>query len=61
MISDSKCVHWWIIGDHSVGRCKKCGAVRDFEQLRQAEKTHMSVLREKRKGLSSAESSQPSQ
>jgi hypothetical protein len=60
MILDSKCVHWWIIGDYSVGHCKKCGAVRDFEQLRQEEKTHMNILREKRKGLSSAKSEQPS-
>jgi hypothetical protein len=49
MILDSKCVHWWIIGDHSVGRCKKCGAVRDFEQLRQAEKTHMNIRKRKTK------------
>jgi hypothetical protein len=42
MTIDSLCVHWWIIGDHLVGCCKKCGAVRDFEKLRledQARKT----------------------
>jgi hypothetical protein len=49
MILDSKCVHWWIIGDHSVGHCKKCGAVRDFEQLRQAEKDHMNIRKGKTK------------
>ena len=43
MIIDSLCVHWWIIGDHSVGCCKKCGATRDFEKLRQEEKTRKSI------------------
>ena len=40
---DSKCVHWWMIGDYLVGRCKKCGATRDFEKLRQEEKTSMAI------------------
>jgi hypothetical protein len=31
------CVHWWIIGDYLVGRCKKCGATKDFQKLREAE------------------------
>jgi hypothetical protein len=48
MILDSKCVHWWIIGDYSIGRCKKCGAIRDFEKLRQEEKAHMTIRRAKR-------------
>ncbi len=49
MILDSRCVHWWIIGDHLVGRCKKCGATRDFEKLRQEEKTRMTIRRAKMK------------
>ncbi len=43
MILNSGCVHWWIIGDCSVGHCKKCGATRDFEKLRQEEKTRMTI------------------
>jgi len=49
MILDPSCVHWWIIGDYLVGRCKKCGATRDFEKLRQEEKTHMAIRRGKMK------------
>ena len=48
MILDSVCVHWWIIGDYSVGHCKKCGATRDFEKLRQEEKTRMTIRKGKR-------------
>ena len=48
MILDSKCVHWWVIGDYLVGRCKKCGAVRDFEKLRQEEKARVAVRKGKR-------------
>jgi len=48
MISDSVCVHWWKIGDHSVGHCKKCGATRDFEKLRQEEKTRMTMRKGKK-------------
>lgn len=47
MILDSSCVHWWIIGDYLVGRCKKCGATRDFEKLRQEEQIRMSIRRVK--------------
>lgn len=47
MTLDSLCVHWWIIGDHSVGRCKKCGAIRDFEKLRQEEQTRKTIHRGK--------------
>ncbi len=38
MILDSSCVHWWMIDRLSVGRCRKCGAIRDFEKLMQEEK-----------------------
>ena len=47
MILDSKCVHWWIIGDFLVGHCKKCGAIRDFEKLREEEKIRKAVRRGK--------------
>jgi len=49
MTLNSLCVHWWMIGDYSVGRCKKCGAVRDFEQLRQDEQTRKMFRRGKMK------------
>ncbi|MGD0795742.1 MAG: hypothetical protein ABR958_09220 [Dehalococcoidales bacterium] len=44
---DSRCVHWWIIGDYLVGRCKKCGATRDFEKLREEERIRLSIRRMK--------------
>jgi hypothetical protein len=49
MTAKSLCVHWWMIGDYSIGRCKKCGATKDFEQLRQAEQTKKAFLRGKLK------------
>jgi hypothetical protein len=49
MMLDSLCVHWWIIGEHSVGRCKKCGATRDFEKLRQEEQIRKTIHRRKMK------------
>jgi len=48
MILDPACVHWWIIGAYSVGHCKKCGATRNFEKLRQEEKTQVTIRRGKR-------------
>ncbi len=45
---DTKCVHWWIIGEHSIGHCKKCGATRDFEKLRLEEKTRVANRKGKR-------------
>jgi hypothetical protein len=47
MIINSECVHWWIIGAHSVGHCKKCGATRDFEKLKQEEKTRVTTRKGK--------------
>ena len=48
MILDSSCVHYWIIWKDSIGRCKKCGAIRDFEKLRQEEKTRMTIHKRKK-------------
>ena len=48
MTLDSVCVHWWIIEDYSVGHCKKCGATRDFEKLKQEEKTRMTIRKGKK-------------
>ncbi|MFC1913230.1 hypothetical protein ACFLX7_03450 [Chloroflexota bacterium] len=48
MMLGSGCVHWWIIGGYSVGHCKKCGATRDFEKLRQAEKTRLTARKGKK-------------
>lgn len=28
-----QCVHHWIIDEHGIGICKKCGEVRDFGAL----------------------------
>jgi hypothetical protein len=43
------CVHWWMIGEYSVGHCKKCGATRDFEKLRQDEQIRKTFHRGKMK------------
>jgi hypothetical protein len=37
MVINTICVHWWMIGEYSVGQCKKCGATKDFAKLREAE------------------------
>ncbi len=47
------CVHWWMIGEYSVGQCKKCGATRDFEKMRQAEQTRRTFHRGKTKSPAS--------
>jgi hypothetical protein len=49
MTINSACVHWWMIGDYSIGHCKKCGATRDFEKLRQEELTRKTIHRGKMK------------
>ena len=49
---ESLCVHWWMIGDHSVGHCKKCGATRDFEKLRQEEETLKAISRKNKRSYS---------
>ena len=49
MILDSKCIHWWIIENNLVGKCKKCGATKDFEKLRQEENTRIAIHKGKRK------------
>ena len=34
-VTVAECTHYWIIDYRDIGRCKYCGAVRDFgEQLR---------------------------
>jgi hypothetical protein len=54
MILKTPCTHWWIIGEYSVGLCKKCGASKDFEKLRQDEQTHKTFHRGKVKSPASA-------
>lgn len=29
------CIHHWMISDHNFGRCKKCGATKDFAKLQE--------------------------
>jgi hypothetical protein len=31
--ANKQCVHYWIIDRDNVGRCIKCGAVKDFGKL----------------------------
>ena len=49
MISNALCVHWWMIGDYSIGQCKKCGATKDFEKLRLEEQTRKTFHKGKMK------------
>ena len=48
MILGSSCVHYWIIVEKSIGRCKKCGAIRDFEQLMKEDKARRTLHKGKR-------------
>lgn len=32
-MSNEPCVHHWLIDEYNVGRCIRCGAVRDFGAL----------------------------
>jgi hypothetical protein len=32
-MSVAKCVHHWLIDSSNVGRCRKCGRVKDFGRL----------------------------
>ena len=36
------CIHYWMIDNQSVGRCKKCLAVKDFGKLREELSRHYS-------------------
>lgn len=27
------CIHHWLVDIHNVGRCRKCGAMKDFGKL----------------------------
>ena len=47
------CVHWWMIGEYSVGQCKKCGATKDFAKLRDEEQTRKTFHKGKTKNLAS--------
>jgi hypothetical protein len=53
MTTKSLCIHWWMIGEYSVGQCKKCGALKDFEKLRQAEQTRKVFQRGKMRPVAS--------
>ncbi|GAJ04299.1 unnamed protein product, partial [marine sediment metagenome] len=32
------CIHYWIIDSKDVGRCKRCGKVKDFRKLQEKSK-----------------------
>ena len=46
-MGDKQCIHYWIVDNKDVGRCRYCGAVEDFHAL---------LLREERKTVSPLES-----
>jgi len=39
------CVHHWVIDDHDIGTCKKCGEVKDFGRLLAKEAGKRSALK----------------
>jgi hypothetical protein len=49
MVIETLCVHWWMIGEYSIGQCKKCGATRDFAKLRDEEQTRKTFHKGKTK------------
>jgi hypothetical protein len=53
MVIDTICVHWWMIGEYSVGQCKKCGVTKDFAKLREAEQTRKTFYKGKTKSSAS--------
>jgi len=42
-MGDKQCIHYWIVDNKDVGRCRYCGAVEDFGAL---------MRREERKAVS---------
>ena len=32
-MGDKQCIHYWILANKNVGRCRHCGAVKDFGAL----------------------------
>ena len=46
-MGDKQCIHYWIVDNKDVGRCRHCGAVEDFGAL---------MRREERKTVSPVES-----
>ncbi len=34
----TRCVHYWFIDSYDVGRCRKCGRVKDFGRLLEKER-----------------------
>jgi hypothetical protein len=49
MVINTICVHWWMIGEFSVGQCKKCGATKDFGKLRDEEQNRKTFSKGKTK------------
>jgi hypothetical protein len=43
--ANKQCVHHWIIDKDNVGRCVKCGAVKDFGKLLGKAKGELNYLR----------------
>jgi len=39
---ERKCQHWWIIDSNDVGRCKYCGATKDFGKLLRRQQKELS-------------------
>lgn len=38
------CVHYWVVDEHDVGRCKNCPAVKDFGALQKRESKSAAVM-----------------
>jgi len=36
-MGDKQCVHYWIVDNKDIGRCRHCGAVEDFGALMRRE------------------------
>lgn len=45
-MGDKQCIHYWIVDNKNVGRCRHCGAVEDFGTLmRREERKAVSLTR----------------
>ncbi|MBA7709814.1 hypothetical protein ES703_118740 [subsurface metagenome] len=43
-MSNEQCVHHWVVDEFNVGRCIRCGAVRDFGALMNKDKKFTQIL-----------------
>ncbi len=46
-MGDKQCIHYWIVDNRDVGRCRYCGAVKDFYALLRTEGRKSAAAKER--------------